>query len=131
MSENKSRPSMLSVRLSKSEQDAVRAAAERRGESVSGFLRRASLTEAGVRRRGGMPSPSTTRSATIGAVVQYTESGQLVASRLSTPSGAPDVDLSPLPLSAHGDFSQRAHRGVRDFTARFDEEGNSGDETVA
>src|SRR5215468_3814267 len=45
--------SMISVRLSSDEAEAIRAAAEREGLSVSAFLRAAALKEA---RRGGMPA---------------------------------------------------------------------------
>ena len=112
---------MVSVRYSKPDLDAVREAAEKRGETVSTFLRRVSLTEAKGHRSGALLSTAApTQSATIGAVLQFTDSGRFVASALLPPTPSTQFGLGS--ASSPGDFSQRAFHGVRDFTARYDED---------
>jgi hypothetical protein len=76
---------MVSVRLTKGEQDALRAAAEKRGESVSSFVRRVVLGEVGGQRAGS--SPAISQTATIGAVLHVTDSmTRLISTPLVVPS---------------------------------------------
>jgi hypothetical protein len=112
---------MVSVRLSKAEQEALRAAAEKRGENVSAFSRRVLLTEAGVRRSEATTHSAPTRSATIGTSVKLTDSGTFVSTALLPPTA--DALFGSMSSSASkpaGDFSQPALRGIQEFTSRHE-----------
>lgn len=114
---------MVSVRLSRAEQDTLRSAAERRGESVSSFVRRVSLAEAGAGWRDLLAVTADTTTVTMGAVLQETESGKLVASRLMN---TPAVNAQFGASLSSGDFSQRALHGVREFTSRYEDDDTEG-----
>jgi len=80
--------SMVSVRLSPEEEQAVREAAAERGESVSNFMRQVVLAE--VRPRSVAPLAAATtpsRTTAIGVTLEYVEGGKLMPR-----SGAPNME---------------------------------------